>query len=214
MFTSLMVSLGLGAASGHRAAIAALVVGAMHYTEWFELGPQWTWLASPPVLGILAVLVVVEFLADRSPDVAELVELAAWLPKAVMGFLLVAAATGELHPSMGSLMASGLLGAAVAAGTEKLRSSSRKQTRELAQTGVGTPDKLAGYTETVASAGLVAAALMAPWTVLLVLLAAVGAASALWLVARASRGMVSRAFGFRTGGEKGTVTTTDAGEPA
>jgi hypothetical protein len=79
---------------------------------------------------------------------------------------------------------------------------------------VSTPDKLAGYTETVASAGLVAAALTAPWTVLLVLVAAVVTAGALWMVARASRGMVARAFGFQTAEAVAAKASAGAGEPA
>lgn len=201
MFTAFLTSLGLGSAAGYRGALAALVVAAMHYTPYFEFGPTWLWLASPVVMSILGVLVLVEFLADRSPEIAELTELAGWLPKAVVGFLLVASSMGELDGDLSSLVASGLLGAGVAAGTERIRVGARKKTRELAESGVATPDNLAIGTETLAAGGFAVAALAQPWLVVIMLIVVAFAGIGIWTMARVAGGVAKRVFGFQSGQE-------------
>ena len=47
---------GLAAGAGSRAGIAALGLAVFHYTDYFELAPQFDWLASPAVMAVLGVL--------------------------------------------------------------------------------------------------------------------------------------------------------------
>jgi hypothetical protein len=184
----------------------------MHYTPYFELGPTWLWLASPVVMSILGVLVLVEFLADRSPEFAELTEFAGWLPKAVVGFLLVAASMGELDGDLSSLVASGLLGAGIAVGTDRIRVGARKKTRELADSGVATPDNLAIGTETVAAGGFAVAALAQPWLVVVLLIVVAFAGIGIWTMAKVAGVAAKRAFGFKSGDEAPAAAVDESNE--
>src|SRR5262245_63301510 len=111
---------GLAAACGHRAFVPPLLLGLAHrlaaataasgQQPFFALSPQFAWLADPIVLAILAVLALVEFLAEKNPDAPEIVNLALKLPKAVSGFLCAAAAAGSVSDNLALLSASGVLG--------------------------------------------------------------------------------------------------------
>lgn len=201
MLATIIASFGIGFASGSRAAIPALGIGLAHHTPYFELSEKWLWLASPAVISILAVVALAEVVADRFPDSAELVDLAGWLPKAILAFLGVAATMGSLDASIVTLVSSGLLGAGVAVATDRVRSKARQKTRELADSGAPGADSAAHHLESAAAVGVTAAAIFQPWLVLVAIALAVGLA----LIAyRASRTLVAtarRAGGLQSGDE-------------
>ncbi len=59
---------GLASAAGLNAYVPLLAVGlAARYSDLMPLGPGWQWLEHPAVLGLLGVLLAVEFLADKVP---------------------------------------------------------------------------------------------------------------------------------------------------
>jgi hypothetical protein len=199
--TSIFTTFGIGFAAGYRAAIPALLLGVVHHTQYFELAERWQWLASPAVISILAVIAIVEIAADRMPESAELVELASWLPKAVVGFIGAAAAMGTVDSNVWALGASGLLGAGVAAATDRLRIGARRQTRELADSGAGGADKAAHHLESLAAVGVTGAAIFQPWLVLVVIAAVVAVGVAAYVISRGLSRTASRFAGFRSGDE-------------
>ena len=85
-------------------------LGLFHYTEYFELSDPYLWIASPPVLAVVGVLALVEILADLSPDLSELADLAGYLPSAIAGFIALSAVTGVVDDSLLRLAVSGVLG--------------------------------------------------------------------------------------------------------
>lgn len=61
---------GLAAAAGLNAYIPMLAIGlASRFLDVVQLPPAWSWLENEWVLGILGVLLVIEFIADKIPAV-------------------------------------------------------------------------------------------------------------------------------------------------
>lgn len=66
----LLTGTGLAAAAGLNAYIPLLMVGlASRYVDWLSLPEGWTWLESWWVIGIIAVLFIVDAVADKIPAV-------------------------------------------------------------------------------------------------------------------------------------------------
>lgn len=66
----ILTGAGLAAAAGLNAYIPMLAIGlASRFLDAVALPPGWSWLENEWVLGILAVLLVVEFVADKIPAV-------------------------------------------------------------------------------------------------------------------------------------------------
>ena len=69
MITAL-TGIGLSTAAGLNAYVPLLLVGLIaRFTDLLVLGDSWTWLEHPVTLTVLAVLLAVEFLADKFPAV-------------------------------------------------------------------------------------------------------------------------------------------------
>jgi hypothetical protein len=199
MIATALTAFGVGLASGQRGALTAFLIGAAHHSPWFSLGTRWEWLASPAVLAICCVVGVVEILADRMPESSEWVDIASWLPKAVVGFIAVAATMGTVDQSVMALAGSGMLGATLAVGTDRLRVAARRTTRDLADGGASGVDRAVHHGETLSAAGLTLAALAQPWMVILVLFAVVGFSVVIVGAARAAKGGATRLFGLESG---------------
>lgn len=171
-----LMAFGLASSAGAKAAIPILALGLFHHTEYFELSERFAWIASPPVLGLLAVLVVVEFLADAHPEVSELTELAAYLPKAAAGFIAFSAATGTVDSSLLELIGSGLLGATTAVGVHHSRNRLRRGLRVTVEDPLPGVTRIASLGEAGASGAMASAAILSPPLMGVVLVAtAVGA---------------------------------------
>lgn len=65
----LLTGAGLAAAAGLNAYIPLLVMGLAARFDWIGLPSGWTWLSNEWVLGIIAVLLVIEIVADKVPAV-------------------------------------------------------------------------------------------------------------------------------------------------
>ncbi len=64
----LLTGTGLATAAGLNAALPLLVLGLLdRFTSLVDLPSQWAWLASPWVLALLALLLVLEVVADKVP---------------------------------------------------------------------------------------------------------------------------------------------------
>ena len=106
----LITGFGLAAGAGGRASLVALLLGLFHYTPYFDLAGPFAWLASIPVLCILAVIGVTEMWVDAHPDLKEFAHYPTYLSAFMVGFIALAASTGDVDSNMLSLAGSGILG--------------------------------------------------------------------------------------------------------
>ncbi len=159
---TMMTAFGLAGGAGAKAFVPLLVLGGFHYTPYFELSDRFAWIATPPVMLILGVLLVLEILVDSVPELGEYSDVVGYLPKAAAGFFAFAAATGTIDDNLTSLAASGVLGGGTAVGVHWLRNRIRRPFREVAETvhhGVG---RVASVGEAGASTLVSGTAILAP----------------------------------------------------
>ena len=70
LLTSIFSAFGLSASAGLNAYIPLLVIALVaRYTELIKLASPWDTLTNPWVIGLLVVLLVIEFFADKAPAV-------------------------------------------------------------------------------------------------------------------------------------------------
>jgi hypothetical protein len=85
---------GLAASAGLNAYIPLLSMGLLtRYTDVITLPDEWQWLENPWVLGILAVLLTVEFVADKIPAVDHVNDVLQTVVRPTSGGLVFGAAT-------------------------------------------------------------------------------------------------------------------------
>lgn len=65
----LLTGAGLAAAAGLNAYIPLLAMGIAARIDWIHLPQGWTWLENEWILGILAVLLIIEIIADKIPAI-------------------------------------------------------------------------------------------------------------------------------------------------
>lgn len=106
----LITGFGLAAGAGGRASLVALLLGLSHYTPYFDLAPSFAWLASIPVLFILGVIGLTEMWVDAHPDLKEFAHYPTYLSAFMVGFIALAASTGDVDSNLLSLAGSGILG--------------------------------------------------------------------------------------------------------
>ena len=168
---------GLAGAAGHRAFIPPLLLGLAHRMDYMVLSPRFEWLGDTKVIAILAVLTLIEYLAEKNPDAPELVTLALKLPKAMSGFLVAAASVGQVDSSLVALSASGVLGTATSLGVDTLRAGVKHAVQQpLSDATNGLSDKAMGAAETAWSGFLTYLA----WVVPIVALLALGVLVGVW----------------------------------
>lgn len=116
LLTGVMAAFGLSASAGLNAYIPLLVIGLLaRYTDIIELGTPWDTLTSWWVLGLLIVLSVVEFFADKFPAVNHVNDIIQTIVRPVAGAIVFAASAKvitDIHPvlalSAGVLVAGGV----------------------------------------------------------------------------------------------------------
>ena len=180
-----MAAFGLATGAGAKAFIPILALGAFHYTPYFDLTGRFAWIADPLVMGILAVLVVLEIVVDSHPDLGRFSDFVSYLPKIVAGFIGFAAVTGQLDSDVAQLGASGVLGGGTAAGVHWLRNKVRRPFRDVAEDTHESAGKVASLSEAGASAALSGTAMVVPPVSMVLALALVGGSVA---VARKAEG--------------------------
>jgi len=168
-----LTAFGLAGGAGTKAFIPVFLLGLLHHTDYFNLAPQFEWIARPPVLVVLGVLIVLELWADAHPDISWLSDLTGYVSKWAAGFIAFAAATGQLDDSLVKLGASGVLGGTTAAGVHFVRNKIRKPFREMSAT-VESVGKVASLGEGGLSALTSLAAVLMPVLSLVILAGAVG----------------------------------------
>lgn len=182
---SYLTGFGLAGGVGTKAFIPVVLLGAFHYSPYFELSERWLWIASPPVMIVLGVMALVEIVVDSSPELGEYADAIGYLPKLAAGFIAFAAATGTVDSSLLELSASGLLGSGTAVGVHWLRNKVRRPMRWLSadvHTGFG---RLVSVGEAGVATTVAGSAVLAPVVAVLLLSIAVGAALAIaWMIDR------------------------------
>jgi hypothetical protein len=102
LLTGLFAAFGLSASAGLNAYIPLLVVGLVaRYTDLIELSSPWDSMTSWWVLGLLIILSLVEFFADKIPAVNHVNDAIQTFVRPVAGAILFAASANvitEVHP--------------------------------------------------------------------------------------------------------------------
>lgn len=185
----LALALVLAWLAGLRVYLTALAVGLAGFSGSVELPAQLQVLASPWVLGVAAVLTLVEFFADKLPGIDSGWDLAHTFLRVPVGAWLAGATLGDAGTGLS------LAGLAAGGGTALLSHGLKSATRVLIN-GSPEPFSNAGTSlgEDALALGALLFALQNPWLVLSVLVGAGLLLFALvfWLLRGLARWLVRR----------------------
>ncbi|PWJ49903.1 protein of unknown function [Quadrisphaera granulorum] len=172
-----LVGLGLASAAGLNAYLPLLVLGLLaRFTDLVPLPQAWSWLSDPVCLAVLAVLLLVEVVADKVPGVDHLNDVLGAVVRPAAGGIAVGAGTASTNGD--GEWWTVVLGAALALVVTVGKSAARAAVNA---TTIGTGAPVASTLEDGASLALTLSALLAP---ALVLVALVTLVLTVWLVAR------------------------------
>lgn len=136
LLMSIFSAFGLSASAGLNAYIPLLVVSILaRYTELIQLNEPWAALSSGWVIGLLVILSVVEFFADKVPAVNHVNDAIQTFIRPAAGAIVFAASTDvitDIHPAMA--MGAGLL---VAGGVHAAKSVALRPAVSATTGGVG-----------------------------------------------------------------------------
>ncbi|MBN1147583.1 MAG: DUF4126 domain-containing protein [Anaerolineales bacterium] len=111
LLTGIFSAFGLSASAGLNAYIPLLVVALLaRFTDLISLSPPWNTLASPWVIGLLVVLLLIEFFADKAPAINHVNDIIQTIVRPAAGAIVFAASAkviSDVHPVLA--MAAGLL---------------------------------------------------------------------------------------------------------
>jgi hypothetical protein len=116
-------TMGFALTSGVNLYATVAILGLAARYHWVALPPQYDVFASDWVIGIAAVLYLVEFVADKIPWVDSLWDSVHTVIRPVGGALVAVATLGEQTPTLEALVA--LLGGTIAAGSHLTKASTR-----------------------------------------------------------------------------------------
>jgi len=116
-------TMGFALTSGVNLYATVAILGLAARYHWVALPPQYDVFASDWVIGIAAVLYVVEFVADKIPWVDSLWDSVHTVIRPVGGALVAVATLGQQTPTLEALVA--LLGGTIAAGSHLTKASTR-----------------------------------------------------------------------------------------
>jgi hypothetical protein len=134
--TAIITALGLAGAAGLNAYVPLLVVGLLGRFEVITLPSSYEGITSTPVLIVLAVLLAVEFFADKIPGVDSVNDIIQTVVRPAAGALLAAGAIGigtDLPPWVG--VVAGIL----AAGSVHAGKAAARPVINVSTAGVGAP---------------------------------------------------------------------------
>ncbi len=173
---------GLAWASGMRLYAVLFTAGMLGRYGYLELPQTLQVLEHPLVLGIAGVLLLIEFLADKIPAVDSAWDAIQTFIRIPAGALLAALAMGDHDPAL--MVAAGLLGGTLTAGTHAAKAGSRA----LINT---SPEPVSNVTASLGEEALVASGLMAAIHYPVLFLALLGAFVLLlvWLLPKVFRGV-------------------------
>jgi hypothetical protein len=170
---------GLSASAGLNAYIPLLLVGLLaRYTHTITLSPPWDTLTDPWVLLVLAVLLLVEILADKIPAVNHANDAIQTLIRPVAGAIVFAASAhviSDVHPVVSMICGLFVAGAVHGAKALAIRPA------VTATTG-GAANPIVSALEDVVATGLSIIAILLP--VVLGALICIASAWIIWLILR------------------------------
>jgi hypothetical protein len=181
----LFTGFGLATASGLNAYIPLLAMGLLgRFTNLVELPHPWTWLTNGWVIGIVAVLLVVEIVADKVPALDSINDIIQTFVRPTSGGIVFGSGTAAQTAAVtdpGAFASSGqwipVVIGAVTALAVSLTKSTVRPVANVATGGLAAP--VLSTLEDVASVGLVIIAVVLPVLVLVALAVLVWAAVAL-----------------------------------
>jgi hypothetical protein len=164
--TDLLRAFGLSTASGLNAYVPLLTVGLLaRYTNLIHLNPPYDALTHPVVLILLAVLAVLDFIADKVPAVDHVLHLVGLVIHPIAGAILFLAASsdaGAVHPVLAAVC-----GIILAGGTHAARMVTRPVSTA---TTAGLANPVLSFCEDVVSLFLSVLAVIVPVLAALLLL--------------------------------------------
>lgn len=184
---SYLTAFGLATGAGTKATIPVIALGLFHHTPYFDLSPRWSWIASPPVLAVLIVMLLVELYADSHPELGSWTDTVGYLPAIVSGFIAFAASTGKVDSNLAQLAASGLLGGGTAAVTRFVRNLVRRPFRDHVESAHHSAGTAATAGEAAFAGAVSAASFLAPLAAAVLAAVAIVAAGALAMMARGGK---------------------------
>ena len=167
---NLMTGFGLSTAAGGRASLIALLLGCFHYTEYFELGPSYVWLASPPVMCVLGVVAAAEMYIDSHPDLKDFAHYPSYLSSFIVGFIALSASTGEVDSNLLMLVGSGVLGGVTSSTMRFARNTVTEYLDHASEAvgsvlGDGVVNKKRSWLENAGTVGIGATSILLPFIV-------------------------------------------------
>ncbi len=131
----IFTAFGLSASAGLNAYIPLLVVALMaRFTDWIQLDAPWDTLSNEWVIGVLVVLSLVEFFADKLPAVNHINDVIQSFVRPAAGAIVFAASTSVADMSPVLAVAAGLL---VAGGVHTAKAVAVRPMVTAATGGVG-----------------------------------------------------------------------------
>lgn len=104
LLTGIFTAFGLSASAGLNAYIPLLIVGLLaRYTDLIKLNEPWSTLSNPWIVLLLAILVIIEMLADKVPAVNHINDVIQTVVRPAAGAIAFAASTNaitDIHPAL------------------------------------------------------------------------------------------------------------------
>lgn len=167
--TNLAAAFGLSSASGLNAYLPLLVVAlAARYTALITLNKPWDILTNPWVIGVLAVLLVIEMTVDKIPAVDTVNDVIQTVGRPLAGAIVFAASSGtfgEVNPVLA--LVAGLI---LAGGVHTAKSAARPV---VTATTAGTGNWLVSAAEDVAALVTAVMSIVLPLVMVVVIVATV-----------------------------------------
>ena len=120
---TIALSAGLAWASGLRLYLVVFLAGTLSYFGYLQLPETLSILRNPLVIGVAGIMAVAELIADKIPAFDSLWDSFQTFIRIPAGALLAAFAMGQVDPAW--MVAAGLLGGTITAGTHFAKAGSR-----------------------------------------------------------------------------------------
>lgn len=202
MFAAL-TGAGLSAAAGLNAYIPFLMVAlTARFTDVITLPESFTWITSPWVIGIAALLLVAELVLDKIPAIDSMNDIVGTAVRPVVGGVVFAATSAaDQQLDHGTWMAQhpwvGAVGGIVIAGLVHTAKATTRPAVNVSTAGVGAP--VVSVLEDVGALGMSLIAVFLPLLVIVALAALVVGLWALWRRIRRARRIRAARSGPRPG---------------
>jgi hypothetical protein len=166
---SVLTAFGLATAAGLNAYLPLLVVALLaRFTDLLTLEPPWNTLESWWVIGVLAVLLVIEMLVDKVPAVDSVNDAIQTFIRPVAGAILFAASAGIIRDA--SPVLSLVCGLLIAGGVHAAKATARPV---VTGTTAGTLNPVVSVLEDIVSLVVSVVAIVVPVLALLILAVAI-----------------------------------------